>query len=67
MVINYAFKVTLFTPTYSFADGCRYAKKAFRSNDIDICQRYVKKAYKEFDWEDLDDATYYARKAYRRW
>jgi hypothetical protein len=39
--------LSILIPTYAFADGCRYSKKAYRSNDIDSCQGYTKKAYRE--------------------
>ena len=51
--------------TLSFADddsACSYARKAYRSDDIDTCQRYARKAYYDFENED---GSYYARKAYR--
>ena len=36
-------------------DAYRDAKRAYRSNDLDSCQRYAKKAYRHFS-----DAEYYA-------
>ena len=60
-------------------DGYRDAKKAYRSGDLDSCQRYARKAYRHFSYAESEasscncsdaeseayDAYRDAKKAYR--